>query len=298
MHKFTVVIPCFCGSSTIARALDSLVNQSYPNFEVVLIDDASTDYDKTSSIIKKYQDRLKITVLRNSTNMNGAYSRNRGIMAAQGEYIAFLDSDDSWVSNRLESALNLINNIKTEKFILYGRFELIQHHAKGAILPLRPIKKNELVSEYVFAAGQLMQTSTFICPANIAKDLMFDESLTRHQDSDFMMRAQSKGINIIYQNKKCASYYIKPAEVTDRIRSGRINTEFCATWLKNKQNYFNKTSRAGYNLTVTSRISYLENNKLNAYLIFLSSILRIGFINFMSLIKIKIYILYSSRLGL
>jgi glycosyltransferase involved in cell wall biosynthesis len=298
MKKFSVIIPCFCCSKTIAGALDSLVAQSYDDFEVILIDDASPDFEETSSVIQQYCNTLQIILLRNLINKNGAYSRNRGIEAAQGEYIAFLDSDDSWVPNRLQSALDLISTIKTEEFILYGRFELIQHHHKGAILPLRPIKKNELVSEYVFAAGQLMQTSTFVCSASAAKNVMFDEKLTRHQDSDFMMRAQSKNIDLIYQNEKCATYFIKPSDIVDRIRVGRININFCSTWLKDKQTYFNKISHAGYNLSVKSRILYLEKNKLKAYLLALSSIPKIGVNNSILLIRTKLYVFFTSRLGL
>jgi amylovoran biosynthesis glycosyltransferase AmsB len=292
MH-FTVIIPCFNASKTISRALDSLVNQTFTNFDVVMVDDASVDYLELIDAINAYNTSLKITVIRNSENKNGAYSRNRAIEVATGEYVAFLDADDSWVEDRLALAVDLINNIKDKDFVVYGRFELLQHHASGSILPLRGIRPNELVSEYVFAAGQSMQTSTFICPLKVARDVLFDESYSRHQDTDFMMRAQSKGISLIFQNQKCSNYYIKPSDIVSRIKEGRINRVFCKTWLHDKFMFFNDKSYAGYRLIVYSRVLYLENYVLKAFAVAFSSAPKIGFKNLIDLIHTKTHIIKS-----
>jgi amylovoran biosynthesis glycosyltransferase AmsB len=289
--KFSVVIPCFRASNTIARALDSLVKQTYSNFEVVLVDDASADFDEALSVIESFNSRLDIRVLRNTVNKNGAFSRNRGIEAAQGDFVAFLDADDSWVETRLASAKNLIENLADRNFVIYGQFELIQKGFNGALLPLRAINKNELVSEYVFAAGQSMQTSTFLCPLEVARDVLFDENYSRHQDTDFMMRAQGNGVNLVFQDNKCSNYYIKPSDIVSRIKEGRINRLFCKTWLNEKFAFFNTKSYAGYKLIVYSRVLYLENYALKALAVAFMSAPRIGFKNFIDLVKTKAHII-------
>jgi len=263
--------------------------QTLQDFEIILIDDASTDYDATLEILKNYPN-LRIKTVHNPEKTNGAFARNCGIKLANGEYIAFLDADDSWPVDRLKQAKIKISNIKTNRFIIYGKFELIQNNVSGALVPFRGIRDHELVSEYVFASGQLMQTSTFICPRTIALEIMFDDQLTRHQDSDFMMRAQQKNVKLVFDNKKCANYFITPIDILERINSGRISVNYCNTWLQRKSMYFNKKSISGYNLTVTSRILYLTERKKDSLLMVVKSIFGIGIRNFFELMFTKIYI--------
>jgi len=296
--KFTVIIPVYNSSNTIARALDSLVNQSLKDFEVVLVDDASNDFDQTLQVVQTFKTLLSLRVFRNLTNKNGSFSRNRGIEEARGEYVAFLDSDDIWVPNRLQAALELIESGIGERFIIYGKFELIRSYSTGALLPLRGIRKGELVADYVFAASQHMQTSTFVCPVNVASEIFFDVSLTRHQDSDFMMRAQQSGVNIVYQAQKCAKYFFRPLDLRERVISGRISSDFCLNWMNVKQEYLSTTSIAGYKLTVLSRIVYVESGFIKSLVLIFTSVLNIGFSNFMDLVKAKMYVVYKSRLGL
>lgn len=287
--KFTIIIPCFLASRVIARALDSLVIQTYTNFDVVIIDDASPDFDEAASVIELFKDKLDIQVVRNSVNSNGAFARNRGIETASGDYVAFLDADDSWVETRLESAKKQIENLHDNNFVIYGKFELIQKGLDGALLPLRAIKSDELVTEYVFAAAQPMQTSTFICPVAVAREVMFDEHYSRHQDTDFMMRAQKSGASFIFQEQKCSHYYFNSSVLVERIAAMRMNTLFCERWMRDKVAFFNARSLAGYKLIVYSRVLYIETYKCLALLTAFKSVWRIGVLNLIDLIKIKIY---------
>jgi amylovoran biosynthesis glycosyltransferase AmsB len=290
---FTVIIPCFNASRTISTALDSLVKQTYTNFDVVLIDDASVDFNETLAVIESFKSSLNIHVLKNPVNKNGAFSRNRGIEVARGDYVAFLDADDAWVENRLESAKHLIESLTDQNFVIYGKFELIQKDTMGALLPLRAIQSGELVTEYVFAAGQSMQTSTFICPLEVARAVLFDEDYSRHQDTDFMMRAQRKGVRLIFQNQKCSNYYIKPSDMASRIKEGRINRTFCKAYLSDKFMFFNNKSHAGYRLIVYSRVLYLENYVLKAFAVACLAAPRIGLRNLIDLVQTKTRILIS-----
>ncbi|AFI83934.1 glycosyl transferase family 2 [Methylophaga nitratireducenticrescens] len=296
--KFSVIIPCFNSSKTISRALGSLLHQSEQNFEVVIVDDASDDLTELEQVIAQYARDISIKFVQNHRNMNAAFSRNKGMNLARGEYIAFLDSDDTWPSNRLESAVKIIENISDAQFIIYGQFELIGSHKTGALLPIRGIRRNELVSEYVFAAGQHMQTSTFILPVGVAKDVLFDETLSRHQDSDLMMRAQKKGIKLIFQQEKCADYYFRPDDLHNRVISGRINSDFCRQWIKVKNHYFSDSASAGYTLTTFSRVKYMEGHVFQSFKLAISSLTKIGLLNFLDLYKTKMIILYKTRFGL
>ncbi|BAZ44640.1 family 2 glycosyl transferase [Chondrocystis sp. NIES-4102] len=100
--EVSVIMPTYNNEDYIAIALKSIFNQTYDNFEVVLINDASTD--STKNIVASFKDtRLKI--IDNLVNRGVSYSRNRGIMQAQGKWIALLDADDWYAPQRLEKLL-------------------------------------------------------------------------------------------------------------------------------------------------------------------------------------------------
>lgn len=98
--KVSVIIPTYNCASMIAQCLDSVLNQTFKDFEVIVIDDGSTD--DTERVIAPYKNR--ITYIR-QVNQGAAAARNRGIKEARGDYIAFLDSDDLWFPDKLEKQI-------------------------------------------------------------------------------------------------------------------------------------------------------------------------------------------------
>lgn len=99
----TVVIPLYNKENTIAKALNSVLAQTYQDFEVVLVDDGSTD--NGAAIVEQYTDP-RIRLLRQS-NAGVSAARNRGIVEAKGEYVAFLDADDEWFPEFLDEIVEL-----------------------------------------------------------------------------------------------------------------------------------------------------------------------------------------------
>ena len=104
--EVSVVIPAYNSEKYLAKALKSVFNQSYRNFEIILIDDASTDL--TVKIAKSFNDK-RLKILKNEQNKGVSYSRNLGITEAKGKWIALLDSDDWYGSERLEKLLAVAN---------------------------------------------------------------------------------------------------------------------------------------------------------------------------------------------
>ncbi len=103
----SVVIPVYNAERTIAETLTSVLAQTYTNLEILVIDDASTD--RSPAILQTYaQKDPRIKLLTNSTNQKVAATRNRGIAAAQGEYLAFLDADDLWAPDKIARQIDLM----------------------------------------------------------------------------------------------------------------------------------------------------------------------------------------------
>jgi glycosyltransferase involved in cell wall biosynthesis len=98
MKKVSIILPVYNGESTISETISSIQKQSYDNFELLIIDDGSTD--DTITRIKEVDDpRIRIF---SCPNQERALARNKGISEAEGEYIAFIDADDLWASDKLE----------------------------------------------------------------------------------------------------------------------------------------------------------------------------------------------------
>ncbi len=96
----SVVMATYNRANVVGRAIDSILNQTYKNFELIIVDDDSTD--RTSEVLKKYAAKDKRIVLLKQNNLGLAAARNAGVGKVQGKFIAFMDDDDVSVSNRLE----------------------------------------------------------------------------------------------------------------------------------------------------------------------------------------------------
>lgn len=103
----SVVIPTYNRAGTLKRAVDSVLAQSYRDIELIIVDDASND--QTSEYLAELQSTVEIKVLYNSKNLGVSACRNRGIEIARGEWIAFLDSDDEWLPQKLSEQIKFLN---------------------------------------------------------------------------------------------------------------------------------------------------------------------------------------------
>ena len=107
--KISVVMPVYNGSKYLAEAIESILEQSFSDFEFLIINDASTDY--SSEIVDKYQKQdERIIFLQNSTNRGGYFARNLGVAAASGEYITVMDQDDVAMPDRFEKQIDYLDS--------------------------------------------------------------------------------------------------------------------------------------------------------------------------------------------
>jgi len=108
--------------SVIEETIDSVINQTYSNWELILVDDASSD--NTVTVTKEYvQNNNRIKCFKHSKNKGAAETRNFGTKMAKGNYIAFLDADDLWNRNKLELQIDVLINNKAD--ICFGSYEHI-----------------------------------------------------------------------------------------------------------------------------------------------------------------------------
>ena len=98
---FTVIIPTYNRENFLKRTIDSILSQTFKDFELIIVDDGSTDH--TKALIDRYEDDRIVYFYKENGGQNSA--TNLGIQNAKGEYIAFCDSDDTWMPEKLEKCM-------------------------------------------------------------------------------------------------------------------------------------------------------------------------------------------------
>jgi glycosyltransferase involved in cell wall biosynthesis len=119
MARVSAIIPVYNGAVTIAEAIDSVLGQTYANSEVIVVNDGSTD--ATAEVLRQYGDRITVV---EQTNGGLSKARNAALRIANGEYVAFLDADDLWLSTMLERAVAVLDRDQ-ECVLVYSDLELV-----------------------------------------------------------------------------------------------------------------------------------------------------------------------------
>ncbi|MDI6034448.1 glycosyltransferase [Flavobacterium sp. LB2P84] len=155
---FSIVIPTYNRSSDLVRCLNSLVSQTYKNFEVVVCDNASTD--NTKEIIERYNGLLNLNYIYLTENSGGpAKPRNVGVANAKGEWVCFLDSDDWYTDNKLEYISNL--NLDEVDFI-YHDLNIIQNGVVIKKMKSRNLSKVDAYHDLLFNMNAIPTSSVCI----------------------------------------------------------------------------------------------------------------------------------------
>ncbi len=183
MLLISVIIPVYNSENTIRETIESVLNQSFTDFELIVINDGSQD--STLEIISRIQDhRLKVF---SYPNAGVSASRNRGIAQASGDFIAFLDSDDLWTSDKLESQLQVLQ-ANPNAGVAYSWTDYIDRSGKF-VCPGNYVTANGNVYEQLLLQNFLENGSTpLIRREALIKVGNFDESLFGPEDWDMYLR--------------------------------------------------------------------------------------------------------------
>jgi glycosyltransferase involved in cell wall biosynthesis len=178
----TVIIPTKNRSEELKRAIQSVLNQTHQEFEILVVDDHSEE--KIAEVVELFNDQRIKYFKSNKTQSNANVCRNIGLLHAQGEFIAMLDSDDEWMPFHLESKLSYL--IKHNLDGVFGSYFIDDGESRRDVIS-RALQPKESMADYLMTDGRAA-TPTHFYKAKSAKQVMWDEQLFRHQDYDFSIR--------------------------------------------------------------------------------------------------------------
>jgi len=189
----SVVIPNRNRCALTMRAIMSVLRQPHQALDIIVVDDASTE-DLTP--LTEFLVGKPVRLIRNPKRMGAAESRNIGVDAAVGQYVAFLDSADYWLSYKVARQLALLRGMAQPGIIAGG---LAFSKKDRVFLRHYPVlEPGEPLQDYLYLRGGVLQTSTFMMPIDIARNHRFDSTLSVHQDTDFVLRAADAGIPVYF----------------------------------------------------------------------------------------------------
>ncbi|CQR58613.1 glycosyltransferase family 2 protein [Paenibacillus riograndensis] len=181
----SIVMPTYNRGNVIEKAIDSVINQTYLNWELFIVDDASTD--NTIEVVSKYINKdSRIQFISNALNKGANACRNQGAALANGEYLAFLDSDNQWYQDKLQKQFDVLNVSSLNTAFVYSKEEVINEGFIN-IVPQKAYSPEELKTILLYK--NVVDTSTvLITKASFNSVGRFDETMPRLQDWELFFR--------------------------------------------------------------------------------------------------------------
>lgn len=180
----TVIIPTFNRASIVGRAIRSVLAQTCQDWELIVVDDASTD--GTEQAVRNFSDN-RIKYIRHDRNRRLSAARNTGIRCAQGKYVAFLDDDDEWLPEKLQKELEVFRNSDPEVGLVYTTKAILDEG--GRVRMVRPATRSGWVYDALLDSNFIGSPSRITVKKEILDRLAgFDETLFNLEDYDLCLR--------------------------------------------------------------------------------------------------------------
>lgn len=184
LKKVSIIIPVYNGKNYLADAIDSALNQTYPNLEIIVINDGSTDNGATENIALSYGNKIKYFY-----KENGGVSSalNVGISKMEGDYFSWLSHDDYYYPNKILKQIQALENLDPDT-IIYSNYE-IEYVNRNSIRKKITLGKDSSISQLTVATSNDIHGCTLLIPAKIIKNSGgFREDLKAVQDYELWYR--------------------------------------------------------------------------------------------------------------
>jgi glycosyltransferase involved in cell wall biosynthesis len=209
----SVVIPAYGTRETIEQSIDSVLVQTYPHYEIIVVDDGSPD--NISSLIETSYGKKVILIRQDNLGLAGA--RNTGIKHAKGAYIAFLDSDDVWLPDKLTTQAEQIKNSPNTD-VFYGDCYFWDGNTQSGLWTELHQQKDGLVPKELIERTVMIPVLTAVVKAEALREVGgFDKTLRRVEDYDLWLRLAVAGKIFTASPEPLALYRINPKGLSSNV---------------------------------------------------------------------------------
>lgn len=239
MVTVSVIIPTYNRAQVISRAIRSVLSQTYSDFELIIVDDASKD--GTEEVVKRFRDP-RITYFRNRVNMGGNAARNRGIRLAKGKYVAFLDDDDEWLPTKLSKQTSLLSKLPRSVAVVYAGYKVLGESGRafGVVSP----RCEGYIFDELKERNCIGATSTAMVRKEVFDEVGgFDEELPYNEDWDMWLRV-ARYHEFRYVLQPLVNYYLSTISLSRNAPARIRGIELFFS--KHKQHFSSKKTRSIY----------------------------------------------------
>ena len=185
----SVIIPVFNRPKSLVAALRSVFAQTFSEWEVIVVDDASSD--ESAEVALRIGQHERVRVLRHESNQGPSAARNTGVSAARGRYVSFLDSDDSWHPEKLRRQIEMVEADSDPNMVFcVTQTVTFREGRRVRVSPVRAPFYGEPWSEYLYVNGGCAQTNSFFLSRELALRIGFQPP---HEDHLFFLKAGALG---------------------------------------------------------------------------------------------------------
>ena len=227
---FSIIIPTYNRSFDLNRSLKNIVNQIFTNFEVIIVDDGSTD--NTPEVVADFSNDLNIKYIKIANSGRPSIPRNLGITQAKGKYIAFLDSDDWWHENKLQLAFECLENGAD---LVYSDFYKVKSLTEKEIVRVRNLKTN-ITTDLLKNGNAICNSSVVVRKSILDKVGFFNEGqeYIAWEDFDLWLRISKISNRFVHISQPLVYYWFGGGNISTSER-----TIFTAQAIR--RNYIRKT---------------------------------------------------------
>ena len=188
MPMVTVVIPTYNRKSLVCEALDSVLSQTYTDFEVIIVDDGSTD--NTACMLSEYDDP-RLYLIRQENQGQGP-ARNAGILAAKGNYIAFLDSDDLWIPVKLKAQVAFFDKYEKLEWVYSDAYAFDGETKEKLYIFSQKGRQYEGYIAHQLFMNDFIATSTVMVKRHVFEEIGLFKHITKAQDWEMWLRIAAR----------------------------------------------------------------------------------------------------------
>lgn len=208
----SIVMSVYNGEKTVGSAIGSILNQTYDNFEFIIVDDCSED--KTLQILYDYQKQdIRIKIIKNNKNLGLAASLNKGINESSGDWIVRMDDDDESLPDRLEKQIDFIRN-HPDVDIFGGKVifqDIDGNEMPNHFLHWPPIDK-EKIEKLFYTINPLIHPTVCMRRKSIMSIGLYNKSFSGAEDYELWVRAWKSGLNIQNMDDLLIRYTVNPGK--------------------------------------------------------------------------------------
>jgi len=264
--KVSIVIPTYNDQAHIINAINSVLSQSFKNFEIIVIDDGSID--NTSIILKDYIESKKIIYIYQE-NSGVCSARNNGISISSGKYISFLDSDDEWIDkDKLKKQVDFLES--NENYVLVGTCGVVVDDYKNKITDYNVSFSDLSIRKSILIKNPFLLSSVMVRKDILVKtDLFIQKDYINAEDYNLWLRISLLG-KISNLSESMVSYTLRDGGISLNYKKDILkgNILFIKEFKYKYSNYIIGLSFAYIKIFIYTFLSYIKNKKIKDKIIY------------------------------